>query len=121
MNTIDRKGVLKRTGAIAAETALAGSMLRPEGASAAAQGSVTLRFATWQWSEPGTKDTWAQSVRKFERENLGISIQPVNIPYPSYQSTMLVRMTGGSSPDIIATEDSCVKQWVLQGFPSAAR
>jgi len=117
MNTIDRKVFLQRAGALAVGATLAGTALQPSEVEAApSRGAVTLRFATWQWSEPNTKDTWAQLVRKFEHENPAITIQPVNIPYPSYQSTMLVQMTGGSSPDIIATEDSFVKQWIVQNF-----
>ncbi len=89
--------VLRHAIALVTAAVVLGSTLAPS----AAQERTEIEFASWQWLEPGGGDVWRRLAARFTAENPGIVIKEVAVPFPRYEETMLVRLTGGQAPDVM--------------------
>ncbi len=50
------------------------------GVGAAPDQKIKLRFANWQWTEPGFKDFYSEVKQEFERVNPNVEIEPYSLP-----------------------------------------
>jgi multiple sugar transport system substrate-binding protein len=78
-----------------------GLMLTGRSALGLAQEKTEIEFASWQWLEPGTGDVWKKLSSEFSASNPGVTVKDVAVPFPRYEETMLVRLTGGQAPDVL--------------------
>jgi len=67
---------------------------------------VELEVATWHWAEPARGAVLRDMVAQFSREYPGITIKEVSVPYPRYVEQMLLRLSGGSPPDVMVASDA---------------
>jgi multiple sugar transport system substrate-binding protein len=96
--TVRRRQVLK---AALVLPWMAGAAVAARPAPSRGQGKKTLQFASWQWLEPGGKEAWEQLSADFAASQTGATIKEVAIPFPRYQDTLLVQLTGGQAPDVL--------------------
>jgi multiple sugar transport system substrate-binding protein len=67
---------------------------------AQAGSSVTLRWSFWS-NNPAEIHSNEQIISAFEKQNPGIKVQPIFIPYQSYHSKLLSEAVGGTAPDVM--------------------
>src|SRR5437764_882720 len=67
---------------------------------AQANSSVTLRWSFWS-NNPAEIHSNEQIISAFEKQNPGIKVQPIFIPYQSYHSKLLSQAVGGIAPDVM--------------------
>ncbi len=87
--------------------------------SAMAGTNVELEFATWHWAEPARGAVLRDLAAQFTRENPGITIKEVSVPYPRYVEQMLLRLSGGSPPDVMVASDSMLFTFMDRGHLAA--
>ncbi len=67
---------------------------------------VELEVATWHWAEPARGAVLRDLAIEFSREHPEITIKEVSVPYPRYVEQMLLRLSGGSPPDVMVASDA---------------
>jgi len=68
--------------------------------------AVELEVATWHWTEPARGAVLRELGAKFSQEHPGITIKEVSVPYPRYMEQMILRLAGGSAPDVMVATDA---------------
>lgn len=76
------------------------------GHSLKAASPVEIELATWHWTEPERGDALRKIVAAFTQEFPNIKIKEGSIPYPRFEETMMVRLAGGSAPDVLVAADT---------------
>ncbi len=61
---------------------------------------IVLDFPSWQATEGGFADFWADLIGRFESEHSNVEINLYQVPYSGYVDTMITRFSGGTPPDI---------------------
>jgi multiple sugar transport system substrate-binding protein len=77
---------------------------------------VELEVATWHWAEPARSVVLREFAAQFSREHPGITIKEGSVPYPRYTEQMLLRLSGGSPPDVMAATDIMFFPFVDRGY-----
>lgn len=83
---------------------------------ARAQGTVTLEFPSWQVTEPGLGDWWRKVNAEFEKQNPGVTIDFVQIPFPQYVTSMTTRFAANTPPDIVHLPSRNFAQFAAQNW-----
>lgn len=95
-------GVWRRLGNVAGILVLCISfMLTGRSSVGLSQERAEIEFASYQALEPGRGDVWKKLTSDFAAANPGVSVKDVAVPFPRYEETLLVRMTGGQAPDVL--------------------
>ena len=76
------------------------------GGRAGAAWAVELEVATWHWTEPARGAVLRQMAEQFVREHPGVTIKEVSVPFPRYVEQMLLRLAGGTPPDVLVATDA---------------
>jgi multiple sugar transport system substrate-binding protein len=76
---------------------------------------VTLRFASWQWGEPGFGDFYREAYQAFVAENPHITVEEYALPVNQYFDQMLTQVQTGSPADLIMLRASLYPQYVAMG------
>lgn len=92
---------------------LSGEGLPP---SARAAAPVELEVATYHWAEVARGAVWREQAAAFSREHPGIKIKEVSVPYPRYVEQMLLRLSGGSPPDVMVAGDAMLFTFLDRGY-----
>lgn len=77
---------------------------------------VTLKYANWQWLEPGRAEVLQEFVDAFEAENPDIKIEKIAIPYSTYNDALLTQFEAGSGPDVMFVQDMALIPWIDRGY-----
>jgi multiple sugar transport system substrate-binding protein len=80
---------------------------------------VELEVATWHWAEPARGAVLRELAAKFTQENPGITIKEVSVPYPRYVEQMLLRLSGGTPPDVMVATDAMLFTFADRGHLAA--
>jgi multiple sugar transport system substrate-binding protein len=98
--------------AVGATGVLLPSLSRP----AAAQGTVEIELSTWHWTEPERGDALRKLTADFTKEHPNIKVKEGSIPYPRYEDTLMVRLAGGSAPDVLVASDTMFFSFLTRGY-----
>jgi len=82
---------------------------------AVAKDTITIKFATCWWLEPGCKEFLEEMAQRFEEE-YGIHVEPVAIPYRDYGPKMKVLFAGRTAPDVFYMRDIELVLWYKSGW-----
>jgi multiple sugar transport system substrate-binding protein len=115
-STLSRRQYLKGAAStalvVAANSALLPVFTRP----AEAQAPVEIELSTWHWTEPERGDALRHLVAAFTREHPNIKVKEGAIPYPRYEDTLMVRLAGGSAPDVLVASDTMFFSFLTHGY-----
>lgn len=64
---------------------------------------ATLRFANWQWQEPGRGESIYAAVEAYNEENPEAQIEKVEITRADYEKTISTQIGSGEGPDILVS------------------
>jgi multiple sugar transport system substrate-binding protein len=106
------KGATGAAMAVGATGALLPRLSRP----AEAQGAVEIELSTWHWTEPERGDALRKMVADFTKEHPNIKVKEGSIPYPRYEDTLMVRLAGGNSPDVLVAADTMFFSFLTHGY-----
>lgn len=73
---------------------------------------VTLRFASWQWGEPGFGDFYREAAEAFHELHPNITVEEYSLPVDQYFDKMLTEVQSGSPADLIMLRGSLYPQYV---------
>ncbi|MCC6147901.1 MAG: sugar ABC transporter substrate-binding protein [Anaerolineaceae bacterium] len=76
---------------------------------------VTLRFASWQWGEPGFGDFYREAAEGLHELNPNITVEEYSLPVDQYFDKMLTEVQSGSPADLIMLRGSLYPQYVAMG------
>ena len=76
---------------------------------------VTLRFASWQWGEPGYGDFYRQAATALHEKDPNITVEEYSLPVDQYFDKMLTEIQSGSPADLIMLRASLYPQYVAMG------
>lgn len=62
---------------------------------------ITLRFANWQWQEPGRGEAIYAAVEAYNQENPDVQIEKVEITRADYEKTISTQIGSGEGPDLL--------------------
>jgi len=77
--------------------------------------AAELEVATWHWTEPARGAVLRKMVEQFVREHPGVTIKEVSVPFPRYVEQMLLRLAGGSPPDVLVATDAMLFTFLDRG------
>ncbi len=80
--------------------------------STAASADVTLEFVTWNYSIDTIKD----NIKKFEAENPGITVNHTDYPWLQYHDTIVLRLRGNTTTDILYVGEDWLPEWAAAGW-----
>ena len=80
--------------------------------STAASADVTLEFVTWNYSIDTIKD----NIAKFEAENPGITVNHTDYPWLQYHDTIVLRLRGSTTTDILYVGEDWLPEWAAAGW-----
>ena len=107
--TIDRRSLLRNTGAAAGLAALAAAGLRID---ASAQDSVTV---TLWGNHPEWKDPMQEILDAFQAAVPGVTIEMTQIPGPDYGTRKTTAISGGQTSDILGMQEGDIVTLVPKG------
>jgi multiple sugar transport system substrate-binding protein len=84
-----------------------------DGSAAKAQGSGTVRVATWESGD--SLEPWNNAIAAFEEEYPDINIELEAVPQ-EYGTKLLANMAAGTGPDVYQVGDGDVAKFVSQGI-----
>lgn len=73
----------------------------------AAEGPVTITFASWSIQEKGTQDYFNALKADFEMANPNITVEFIGYPYGELKKQVLIMANAGEAPDVI----QCARSW----------
>ncbi|MCL4459239.1 MAG: sugar ABC transporter substrate-binding protein [Chloroflexi bacterium] len=76
---------------------------------------TVVRFASWQWGEPGFGDFYRAAAKAFEVANPAIHIEEYSLPVSQYFDKMLIEVQSGSPADLIMLRGANYLQYVSMG------
>jgi len=77
--------------------------------------AVELEVATWHWTEPARGAVLREMVEQFAKEHPGTTIKEVSVPFPRYVEQMLLRLAGGTPPDVLVATDAMLFTFLERG------
>ncbi|MFQ5971136.1 MAG: ABC transporter substrate-binding protein [Alphaproteobacteria bacterium] len=77
-----------------------------------AQEEITIEFVTWNYSIDTIKD----NIKKFEAENPGIKVEHTVYPWVQYHDTIVLRMRGKTSTDVLYVGEDWLAEWATAGW-----
>lgn len=77
---------------------------------------TTITFSSWHFAEPGRGEALTKIVDEFNSSQKFITVEPVNIPYPTYASTVLTQLGAGAGADVVNIENAPWAAAVEQGL-----
>ena len=113
---LSRREFLKGAGATALAVSTTGALLPSLSRPAEAQGMVEIELSTWHWTEPERGDALRQLTANFTKEHPNIKVKEGSIPYPRYEDTLMVRLAGGSAPDVLVAADTMFFSFLTHGY-----
>lgn len=96
-----RKSVL--VGVLAAGVILLGAGVAFAGGSkeTASSGKVTLHFANWVSAEAATRKNIETVIAAFEKDNPGVTVDNIAIPFDEMHQQLLIQTAGGDPPEVM--------------------
>ncbi len=85
------------------------------GGTARPAAAVELEVATWHWTEPARGAVLRKMVEQFVVEHPGTTIKEVSVPFPRYVEQMLLRLAGGTPPDVLVATDAMLFTFLDRG------
>ncbi len=113
---LSRRELLKGAVATALAAGASGALVSGLDGTAEAQGTVEIELSTWHWTEPERGDALRKLVAAFTKEHPNIRVKEGSIPYPRYEDTMMVRLAGGSAPDVLVASDTMFFSFLTHGY-----
>jgi multiple sugar transport system substrate-binding protein len=83
--------------------------------SGAAFAQTVIKYANWQFQEPGRSDVLDEFIAAFEKET-GVKVEKVSIPYSSYNDALATQFEAGSGPDVLFIQDLALVPWMKKGY-----
>ncbi len=80
---------------------------------------TTIRFANWQFLEPGRVDMLNEFIAEFEALNPNVEIVPEAIPYSTYNEKIMNELRSGQGPDIFFCQEFSLIPWIQDGYIAA--
>ena len=77
--------------------------------------AVELEVATWHWTEPARGAVLRKMAEQFVAEHPGTTIKEVSVPFPRYVEQMLLRVAGGTPPDVLVATDAMLFTFLDRG------
>ena len=77
--------------------------------------AVELEVATWHWTEPARGAVLRKMVEQYVQEHPGVTIKEVSVPFPRYVEQMLLRLAGGTPPDVMVATDAMLFTFLDRG------
>src|SRR5262245_3348426 len=71
-----------------------------------AQAPVEIELATWWWTVPTRSDALRKIAAAFTAENPQVKVKEFSIPYPRFETTLMVRLAAGNAPDVVTASDT---------------
>jgi len=65
------------------------------------QGKVMLHFANWVSAEAATRKNIGEVIAAFEKENSGVEVDNVAIPFDEMHQQLLIQTAGGDPPEVM--------------------
>lgn len=84
----------------AAGTDAAAPATNEDSTDSAKEEKIVLDFPSWQATEGGFADFWADVIGRFIQEHPNAEINLYQVPYSGYVDTLITRFSGGNPPDI---------------------
>jgi multiple sugar transport system substrate-binding protein len=103
---------------VPASTAVSAATSAPS-ATAAPKLQGNLRFANWQWGEPGFGDFYKAAEKAFVAANPGVTIEEYALPVNQYFDKMLTDVQSGSPADLMMLRGSNYAQFQSMGALTA--
>lgn len=72
-----------------------------ESANAASSGKITLHFANWVSAEAATRKNIETVIAAFEKENPGVSVDNIAVPFDEMHQQLLIQTAGGDPPEVM--------------------
>ena len=76
---------------------------------------TVLKYANWQFQEPGRAEVLDEFIAKFEKDT-GIKVEKVSIPYSSYNDALATQFEAGQGPDVMFIQDMALVPWMERGY-----
>lgn len=73
---------------------------------------VTLEFVVWNYA----LETIQDNIRIFEAENPGIKVNVTDYTWPDYQDSLILRIRGGTTTDVVYGGQDWLPAWAAAGF-----
>jgi multiple sugar transport system substrate-binding protein len=77
--------------------------------------AAELEVATWHWAEPARGAVLRSMVEEFVKEHPGTTVKEVSVPFPRYVEQMLLRLAGGTPPDVMVATDAMLFTFLERG------
>jgi len=75
-----------------------------------------LKYANWQWQEPGREEYINKYVEIFEKENPNVKVEKVFIPYSAINDALTTQFEAKSGPDVLFVQDMTLIPWIERGY-----
>jgi multiple sugar transport system substrate-binding protein len=102
--------------ALAAAFALTPAFAAGGKEAAKSTGPVTLKMSSWGVVEKGTQDYFAKLQAEFEKDNPGVKVEYVGLPYGNYKQQVLIMAQAGELPDLMQGERSSFPAFAMAGY-----
>jgi ABC-type glycerol-3-phosphate transport system substrate-binding protein len=76
----------------------------------------TLTYANWQFQETGRAEFIDKFVALFEKENPGVKVEKVSVPYSSYNDALATQFEARGGPDVLFVQDLALIPWIERGY-----
>jgi len=77
---------------------------------------ITITYANWQFLEPVKGDTLREFIAEFEQQHPNIRVEPMAIPYSTYNDAIATQFEAGAGPDILLVQGMALIPWLEQGY-----
>ena len=77
--------------------------------------AAELEVATWHWTEPARGAVLREMAQAFVADHPGTTIKEVSVPFPRYVEQMLLRLAGGTPPDVLVATDAMLFTFLERG------
>lgn len=81
------------------------------GADGENQETVTIRFAEWLEVEEATAQLFKDLIAGFEKENPGIKVETVAIPFNNFKDQVMIAANSGDAADVIMGNDQMMSSF----------
>ena len=77
--------------------------------------AAELEVATWPRADPARGAVLRSMVEEFVKEHPGTTVKEVSVPFPRYVEQMLLRLAGGTPPDVMVATDAMLFTFLERG------
>src|SRR5664279_2396456 len=64
-------------------------------------GPVEVTFSSWEFTSPGFGQKYLDLVEEFNASQDEVRVETVNVPYPTYSSTLKTQLSAGGGADVM--------------------